>query len=120
MPSNIFGDGCKVDHYDNVATTTAVLQSHLDPGVKALVTILRKLYKQKGAGRKLGAFSRGITQRDVSSKINNALNLLEKNGFLSIFNQVVHPVRKQQARVEAILRAPAISKDDIVQKARSL
>jgi len=120
LPSNIFGDGCKVDHYDDVATTNAVLQSHLDPGIKALLTILRKLYKQKGAGRKLGAFSRGITQADVLSKINNALNLLEKNGFLSIFNQVVHPVRKQQARVEAILRAPAISTDDIVQKARSL
>jgi len=37
-------------------------------------------------------------------------------GFITIFNQVVHPVRKQASRVEKILSAPLLSNDSIVLK----
>lgn len=114
IPREIIGDDCEVIQYDNMATNNAVLQLDIAPQLKALLTILRKLYKQAGAGRKLSALTRGITQPDVLSFIDPVLQVLERNQFVTVFNKVVHPVRRQSARVEKILNSPIISTDKII------
>ncbi|MCQ8103699.1 hypothetical protein NP590_06250 [Methylomonas sp. SURF-2] len=114
LPEKLFEKSCEVVEFDNMGTTSAVLQSDLEPQVKALLTILRKLYRQSGAGRKILAFSRGITKNDVADYIPPVLNLMEKHGFVRIFNQIVHPVRKNTNRVEQILNAPSVSKDELL------
>lgn len=120
VPKNTIADDCEISRFDSIATTTAVLQLDLDPQVKALITILRKLYKQSGAGRKLGAFSRGITRPDVLSFIAPVLDVLERHRFISVFNSVVHPVRKQASRVEKILASPSMCNDELIDAVRAL
>lgn len=114
IPRAIVGDDCEVAHYDNMATNNAVLQLDIAPQLKALLTILRKLYKQAGAGRKLSALTRGITHPDVLRYVDPILQVLERHQFVTVFNKVVHPVRKQTSRVERILNSPTISTDNIV------
>ncbi len=114
VPRNIIGDDCEILHFDNMATNNAVLQLNIPPQMKALLTILRKLYKQAGAGRKVSALTRGITQSDVERYIDPVLAVLERHHFITIYNKVVHPVRKQGSRVERILSSPSITTDDIV------
>lgn len=120
LPENMFGGGCVIDKYDNMGTNNAILQLDIPPQIKALVTILRKLYKQPGAGRKISALTRGITQKEVAKHVNGVTETLEKAGFVTIFNKIIHPVRKQTSRVENILYAPALSKDPVVAEVRAL
>ncbi|BCK88513.1 hypothetical protein MIZ01_2317 [Sideroxyarcus emersonii] len=120
LPRNIIGTDCEIIQYDNMATNNAVLQLDISPQLKALLTILRKLYKQSGAGRKLEALTRGITQTDVQNYIDPVLQVLERNEFITIFNKVVHPVRKKGSRVEKILNSPRISTDPIVAEITAL
>jgi hypothetical protein len=119
MPSAIFVN-CAVDVFDQMDTTTAVLQLNLSPPLKALITILRKLYKQAGGGRKMNALYRGITQPKVTEYIERVVNLLEAEGLVVTTNEIVHPVRKQAGRVDRILVAPSLSLDPIVKSALAL
>ena len=114
LPDTIFLSGCEIEEFDDVSTNNAVLKLDITPQTKALLTILRKLYRQSGAGRKVGTLSRGITQNDVLKYIPSVLDVLEKQGFVRLFNQVVHPVRKKSDRAEAILNAPSLSNDPLV------
>lgn len=119
LPKEIFVD-CTVENFDDMATNNAVLQSTLPSQLKALLTVLRKLYKQAGGGRKMASLFRGITQRKVSDYVEEVVRTLEVEGFVSIANDIVHPVRKQAARVEQILAAPSLSTDSVVLKIRAL
>ena len=103
-----------------MATNSAVLKSDLPANLKALVTVLRKLYRQPGSGRKLGAFSRGITKPEVARLVEPVLDLLQQHRFITVFNSVVQPIRKQSPRVDKILMAPNLSDDDLVKAVRSL
>lgn len=114
LPESLIGADCEIESFDNMTTNNAVLGLDIPPQIKALITILRKLYKQPGAGRKLGAFSRGITRQDVLRFIDPVLAILERQRFISIFNSVVHPVRKQTTRVEQILASPMLCDDEVV------
>lgn len=120
LPKNVMSDSCEIESFDNMATNNAILQLDIQPQLKALVTILRKLYKQPGAGRKIGAFSRGITRPDVLRYIEPVIGLLQRNQFISVFNSVVHPVRKQASRVERILASPTLVEDPMVFEVRAL
>jgi hypothetical protein len=114
IPRNSIAPDCDIDEFDNMGTNNAVLRLSIDPRLKALITILRKLYKQRGAGRKLAAFKRGITSADVLQHIEPVLGVLGSHQFISVFNSVVHAVRRQAYRVEQILAAPTLSTDEIV------
>ncbi|WP_442770894.1 NACHT domain-containing protein [Zoogloea ramigera] len=114
IPVDTFGGDCEILEYDNMATNNAVLQLDISPQLKALVTILRKLYKQSGAGRKITALMRGITQPEVQRYIDPVVHILERHRFVTIFSKVVHPVRKQSCRVNKILSSPTFSNDELV------
>lgn len=120
LPPSIFEDSCEVAEFDNMGTNNAVLQSDLEPQIKAMITIMRKLYRQSGAGRKKSALTRGITRKDVANCIPEVLNVMENNGFVRIYNHVVHPVRKNANRVEKILNAPSLSNDVLVSEIREM
>jgi len=120
LPINLVTEDCEVEGFDNVSTNSAVLRLDIPPQMKALLTILRKLYKQAGAGRKLGAFSRGITRPEVLQYIEPVLNILQRHQFISVFNAVVHPVRRQASRVEGILASSTLTDDPVVTEVKSL
>lgn len=114
LPDKVFDQSCEIESFDDMGTNNAVLSANISPQLKALVTVLRKLYKQAGAGRKVAALSRGIGQQDVANCIEPVVSILQKEGFVTIFNKVVHPVRRQSSRVEQILVAPSLSDDPLV------
>lgn len=120
VPLGIVSGDCEIEAFDNLSTNSAVLKLDLAPQIKALLTVLRKLYKQAGGGRKVAAFSRGITRSDVLRYVDPVLAILQRNQFVSVFNSVVHPVRHQAGRVEAILASPALSDDPVVVEVRAL
>lgn len=120
LPGSVFDPGCEIDEFDDMGTTNAVLSAKISPQLKALVTILRKLYKQAGAGRKKSALERGIGQQEVSDCIDPVLSVLEREGMITVFNQVIHPVRKHTSRVDRILSAPSLSDDAIVESVNSI
>jgi hypothetical protein len=120
LPTGLIDDATEIEAFDSMATNNAVLKSDLPANLKALVTVLRKLYRQPGSGRKLGAFSRGITKPDVARYVEPVLDLLQQHRFITVFNSVVQPIRKQSPRVEKILMAPNLSNDDLVKAARAL
>lgn len=120
VPGGIIDDLSIIEEFDDITTNRAVLNSDMAAPVKALITILRKLYKQAGSGRKRAALTRGITRADVQVYIEPVLAVLVSQGFVSIFNNVVHPVRKQSSRVEMILVAPLVCGDDLVSRVLAL
>jgi len=120
VPVGLISSDCEIEEFDNMATNSAVLNMDIPPQLKALVTVLRKLYKQAGAGRKLSALKRGLTQQEVSRYIDSVLDLLQRESLISIFNKVAHPVRRQTSRVDRILSAPTLSDDIIVQEVMKL
>jgi hypothetical protein len=120
IPSNLIASDCEIEDFDNVSTNNAVLQLNMQPQLKALLTILKKLYKQPGAGRRISAFSRGITRAEVLRYIDPVLSTLQKHQFISVYNSVVHPVRRQAGRVESILASPALTDDPVAIEVRAL
>ncbi|WP_439826963.1 hypothetical protein [Aeromonas enteropelogenes] len=120
LPKSTFSDSCECDVFDYMGTNNAVLKSDLEPNVKALLTVLRKLYKQSGAGRKMNALTRGMRDNSITSLIPSILKVLEKHEFIRIYNNVVHPVRKKSDRVEQILDTISICKDPLVDDVRAL
>ncbi|WP_139831874.1 MULTISPECIES: NACHT domain-containing NTPase [unclassified Pseudomonas] len=119
LPAENFS-ACEIGEFDDVSTNNAVMKLSISPQLKALLSILRKLYKQAGAGRKISALSRGITNTEVAQYIQPVLGILEAHKFVTIFNKVVHPVRKQASRVEVILSAPAFNNDLLVEDVKKL
>lgn len=120
VPKNVVAADCDIESYDNVSTNSAVLKLDIPPQIKALLTIMRKIYKQAGGGRKIAALSRGITKPEVLRYIDPVLGVLQKHQFISVFNAVVHPVRRNSGRVEAILASPTLVDDPVVAEVRSL
>jgi hypothetical protein len=119
LPSRIF-DGCEVETFDDLSTNAAVIRSDLPPPVKALVTVLRKLYMQAGGGRQLGALKRGIPSGSVLEAIDEVVQILASEGVVSVYGNVAHPVRRHTARVRTILDSPHLSADPIVARVRKL
>jgi hypothetical protein len=111
---------CTIEEYDDMGTNTAVVHSDLAPGLKALLTVLRKLYLQAGGGRRIGGLKRGLPSGPVLDSVDRVVAILESEGLVSVSGEVVHPVRRWTSRVHQIVAAPNLSTDRIVQRARDL
>lgn len=116
IPDGILSDDCDVSSFDNMATNNAVLNLDIPPQLKALLTVLRKLYKQAGAGRKVSAFERGITRPEVRKYIGQVLDVLRRHQMIGGLSDVIQPIRRQSGRVERILIAPSLSDDPLVKE----
>ncbi|MYQ53584.1 MULTISPECIES: NACHT domain-containing protein [unclassified Streptomyces] len=54
---------CDIEQFSQQSQTTAgIMQLNLDPRAKVALTILKKIYSQRGSGRKESALSRGLDQ----------------------------------------------------------
>lgn len=111
-----------------LATNAAVMDARdLEPGVKVLVTVLRKLFLQKGAGRKQNAFYRGIggASGTTTKIVDKILDSLENADFARPTKQggaerVWYPNRRLAARAKAIVANPKGSKESLVSIARNI
>lgn len=104
------------------STTAAVLATDLSDHIKVLLITLRKLFVQKGAGRKKSSFFRGMPEKN-HALVSEILALLRKHEFAYPTHkgkeeEIWSPNRKMGARVNAILQAPTTSKDALIEELR--
>lgn len=120
LPNNLFDAECSFQTFDTFPNNNSIIKSDLPGSLRALLTVLRKIYIQPGSGRRLSALYRGITDAGVSKHINSIINILTSEKIIVIDNQTAHPIRRQQERIDTIFAAPKLSQDIIVQRAKEL
>lgn len=125
MPSDVFTD-CIFDVFENPAeTTNAILGLALPLGTKVLLTILKKLYAQRGSGRRETALYRGLDARG-RELVPEAIDLLRKHGFTVRSRQAEETVwlpskpSTFRRRALSILAAPSTSNDELLIESRTL
>ena len=115
---------CDVEQYDNTPTNASILlDAQLPMAHRVLLTILRKLYLQKGAGRKENALSRGLPSgsREFVPRI---LDVMRSREFVSLAvlrgNRVWYPDRSRTAEVHTVLNDYARSRHPLVVECEAL
>lgn len=109
----IFKD-CEIMGFDELNSNSAIIKSGLSLRMKALITVLRKLFVQHGSGRKMNALKRGFGGSEIYDDIDKVVKYLESNGYIEIYNDVVYPKRQYMQRVKGILSEMQNSQDEIV------
>lgn len=117
---------CTIDQFEERASTTnALLQLSLPLGTKVLLTVLKKLYAQRGTGRKESALFRGLDHR-AREFVPSVLTLLRREGFAVKSRlrdtTVWLPARGAdiQQRAARLLAAPHSSDDALVRLSADL
>lgn len=108
-----------VSLFDGVRTNDSIVSLAVEPQVKALLTALIKLYKQRGSGRASSAFRRGLPP-NIELYIQKVLDLLVKEEFAWRIKDVYHPARGKSGRVNKMIDAPGVSDDPLIAAARLL
>lgn len=115
---------CEVGEFDNVQTTEAILNLPVPTPVRVMLTILRKIFVQKGRGRKESSLYRGLDQH-ISLLVPRALEILQAEA-------VIYPIRgagrdtiwygrrTMRSRSLGILAAAGSGTDAILVRAREL
>lgn len=108
---------------DEIETNADIMEAELALGVKVLLTILRKIFVQKGRGRKESALYRGLDQR-AKSKVNDILSLVESYGFARPHRRsgptIWIPDRSMAKYAAAILSNPNASRHRIISDSKSI
>ncbi|WP_151343465.1 NACHT domain-containing protein [Rhizobium leguminosarum] len=103
--------------FDSVANVAKIRKIGLNPAQEILVTVVRKTFFQKGAGRKEEALLRGLGKVAAKSLSTRILNLMLKEGLLTSFKgdegPVYSPVRSNTARMQKLLDELGSSTDPL-------
>ena len=125
LPKECF-DQVTVDVFGNAAeTTNAILSLSLPLGTRVLLTILKKLYAQRGSGRRESALYRGLDVR-ARQLVDDVLHLLRREGFTVRCRQADEtiwlPTKSSDMRRRALslLAAPTTSNDPLIAQTRNL
>ena len=124
LPDGVFDRQCVFDSFgDSSQNTAAILALPLSTGAKVLLTVLKKLYLQPGAGRKESALFRGLDHR-ARTLVPEVLQLLVREG-LTVRSTVGEepvwlPVRDESVRVRRMVASPLNTSDRLMQLANSI
>ena len=103
--------------FSSIATTSRIRAANLLPAQKVLVTVLRKTFYQRGAGRKEEALLRGLGTLVRAGMLDKILAKLLSENILSKVKgdegNLWVPVRSQKTRIGKILAELSLSKDPI-------
>jgi hypothetical protein len=110
-------EGLSSDRYDSIESVSRIRRIGLDPAHEILVTIIRKTFFQKGAGRKEEALVRGLGQVAEKKTVTQVINLLLRQDILEEFKgregTVYAPKRKHAGRMKKMLYELKTSHDPI-------
>lgn len=115
IPAGIFDKLCIVDHYESSTSTLSdIMELDLPLGQRVLLSVLKKLYIQKGSGRRENSLLRGL-DAEARRIVPDVLHLLKSDQLVysarHAGNTVWYPVRSQTRRVYSIINSPTSSKD---------
>jgi hypothetical protein len=125
LPKENFVD-VTVDNFENIAeTTNAILSLTLPLGTRVLLTVLKKLFAQRGSGRRESGLYRGLDPR-ARQLVDAVLRLLSREGFAiktRRADEVIWLPSKAsdiRRRVLSLLAAPTTSADSLIAQSRDL
>jgi len=123
MPTESF-QGCVVDTFSGTLDTTdKILQLGMAKGVIVMLSVLRKIYTQRGAGRLESALYRGL---DSNNKrlVPDVIRMLVTHGLIAFYTRkgakIWLPVKDMQVRVSRLISTPNICEDPIISIASDL
>jgi hypothetical protein len=125
LPAGVFDADCEFQAFaDEITTTSSILQlRQLSLGTRVLLTVLKKLFLQRGSGRKESAVVRGL---DLPARrlVKDVLRALETEGFAYASRRgadtIWIPNRLQLGRAKALLASPTETRDPLVDRVASL
>lgn len=124
LPKTVFSADCTFDEFgDSSLTTDAIMDLPLALGCKVMLTVLRKLYLQRGSGRRQSALFRGLDHKE-RNVVPAVLDLLKKEELVfesKLGNQSIYlPMRSQSLRVRRLLASPSASNDRLIESCENL
>ena len=124
LPKGKFDDKCDIVKFSETAETTAeLLTLDLPLGTRVCLTVLRKLYEQRGSGRRENALYRGLDDR-ARRLVSEVLRVLQSEGLAipdrSRNNVIWRPDRSSRARVGRMTNAPTAANDLILEQCSKL
>ncbi|WP_395294741.1 NACHT domain-containing protein [Kitasatospora hibisci] len=124
MPADNF-QSCDFAEFPDAADRNAAIMdaSILPIGTRVVMILLRKLYMQRGSGRKDSALTRGMSATDAAL-VAPALRLLQREGLVFATrqgkNKIWLPDRSAGPRVRAFLEAPRVGDDPLVNGSKGI
>ena len=123
LPVDTFDRTCTFETFSRYASTThEILNLNIPEGVKVLLTILKKLFLQKGRARQQSALMRGLDHRS-RRLVPDILAAIEREGMAtqltSTENLLWKPERSQSARAFAMLSLHT-SNDPLISKCANI
>lgn len=79
LPSEVFDDDCDFEEFSDARTNADIFELQLPEGTKVLLTVLKKLFMQRGSGRRESAFTRGLDHR-ARRLVPDVLDLIKRKG----------------------------------------
>lgn len=123
LPAGVFSACTFTEFLDSSERNADVLRSSLPIGVRVIITLLRKLYLQRGSGRAEGALLRGMEQAS-RELVPDCLEIIKKERLatsIRLNGRVVWlPSRAAQKRINAFVSAPRGSGDPLFAMASRL
>lgn len=124
LPEGLFED-CVFDSFVRTTETTHGILAYqeIPLGTRVALTILRKIFLQRGTGRRENALYRGL---DSSARrlVPEVLRLLQSAGLVTRYPRkggaIWLPVRSQNVRVHRLIQSPLIGSDPLLSKTASL
>ena len=115
---------CEVGAFDPLETSASMLRNNALPlAVRVGLTVLRKLYRQRGAGRMESALYRGMGTA-AQALVPEVLQVVQAQGFATSVVRSArrswHPVSASRARALRLLDSLGSVDDDFISKLRSL
>jgi hypothetical protein len=116
--------GTEVERFDDAArTTSGILQLHLPLGTRVLLTLVKKLFLQPGAGRRESALVRGLDEH-ARQLVPGALHLLEHEEMVApsrAHGEIIWmPERSCQPRARRLIDEPYSASDSLLRESARL
>ncbi len=126
IPAKMFDANCTIDRFSEATESVdAIGDMELPRGTIVLLTVLRKIYMQRGSGRKENALHRGLDHQS-RRLVPGILSLLEAEGLVIPYRRsgldmvIWMPNRSMSGRVQSIVSSPRNCNDQVIEEAASI
>lgn len=120
----LFDESCSLDNVNpSVETTKSLMSLQLPQGARVLLTVLKKIFQQKGSGRRENALYKGLdhrSQRLVGDVLRNVQSLEFATPINRRGDTIWIPDRRKMSRAGRILSSPSSSSDELMKRCRDL
>lgn len=109
---------CKIHSVDNISNASRIKASHLPPAQKLFLSLIHKIFFQRGGGRKENSLYKGGFGQSFDRKlIEKILSLLVAEGLIErskdTSGYIYNPNREYTSRMKAIKDQLSLSKDPL-------